>query len=115
MDAFGKEYHLWMLGESFSYRSVFYQVLDTVSDEMFKRKRLMEKWYFIVKTIGSEKDMRTSGFYRYKHSYTYRRQEFQNILEKIITIVSDSCYLSTTKNVEHGIGHVDGVCRVCIH
>ena len=97
MDAFGKEYHLWMLGESFSYRSVFYQVLDAVSDEMFKRKLLMEKWYFIVKTIGSEKDMRTSG------------------LEKIITIVSDSCYLSTTKNVEHGIGHVDGVCRVCIH
>ena len=111
MDACGKEYHFWVLGESLSHRSVFYQVLDAVSDEVFKRKCLMEKWYFILKTIGTEKDMRTSGFYRYKHRYTYRRQEFPNTLEKSNTIVSDSCYLSTKKNVEHGIGPVVGACE----
>ena len=39
MDTFGKEYHLWMLAESVS-QSVFYKVLNAVSDDMVKRKCL---------------------------------------------------------------------------
>ena len=35
MHAFGKEYHSWMLAESVS-QSVFYQVLNAVSDDVFK-------------------------------------------------------------------------------
>ena len=36
---------------------------------------------FHFKSIGTE-NMWTSGFYRYEHIYTYRRQEFQNIFER---------------------------------
>ena len=35
-----------------------------------------------LKSIGTEKHMQTSGFYRYEHKYTCRRQEFQNILKR---------------------------------
>ena len=43
MDAFGNEYHLQMLVESVSQsvsQSVFYEVLNAVSDDVFKRKCL---------------------------------------------------------------------------
>ena len=32
--------------------------------------------------MDTEKNMRESGFYLNEHIYTYRRQEFQNILER---------------------------------
>ena len=37
---------------------------------------------FHIKSIGIEKHMWTSDFYRHEHIYTYRKQEFQNILER---------------------------------
>ena len=36
---------------------------------------------FHLKSIGTEKHMWTSVFYRYEHIYTHRRQEFQNVIE----------------------------------
>ena len=37
---------------------------------------------FHLKRIGSEKHMWTSGFYRYEHIYSCKRQEFQNNFER---------------------------------
>ena len=37
MDPFEKEYHLWMIAESVSH-SVFYGVLNTVSDDIFSKE-----------------------------------------------------------------------------
>ena len=36
---------------------------------------------FHLKRVCTEKHMWTSGFYRYEQVYTYRKQEFLNILE----------------------------------
>ena len=52
---------------------------------------------FHLKSIGTEKHMWTSGFYKYEHIYL-RRQEFPNILEKKLenyAIALGSCYLFT--------------------
>ena len=49
----------------------------------------MQKWYFIVKTIGTEKDMRTSGFYRYTIYYTAILTEgrnFKTFSKKVIQL-----------------------------
>ena len=54
-------------------QSVFYQVLNNaVSDDVFKRKCLMEN----ISRIGTEKHMWTCGFYSIKHICSYKRQEF---------------------------------------
>ena len=37
---------------------------------------------FHLKRTGTENHMWTSGFYRYEHIYSCKRQEFQNILER---------------------------------
>ena len=55
-----------------------------------------------LKSIGTKKDMWISGFYRYEHIYTYRRQEFRNIMQLLWTVV---IYLLNCRNVEHGIEH----------
>ena len=49
--------------------------------------------------------MWTNGFYRYEHVYTYKRQEFQNILERILSHGLGELYLFLKKNVERGIEH----------
>ena len=46
--------------------------------------------------------MWTSGFYRYEHVYTYRRQEFQNIIQLHGTFVT--YLLKNVQGIEH---HVD--------
>ena len=44
--------------------------------------KLEKKILHLKRKGSSEKHMWTSGFYRYEHIYSYRRQEFQNILER---------------------------------
>ena len=56
--------------------------------------------------------MCTCDFYRYEHIYTYRKKEFQNILESK-KIGLDSCSLF---NLKHGTEHdIDIAYRVCMH
>ena len=47
----------------------------------------------------------TSHFYRFEHVYSYRRQEFQNILEIKLCNRFGQLLLIYQKNVEHGIKH----------
>ena len=55
-------------------------------------------------------------FYRYKLLYTYRRKEFQNILERKLWNCFKQLLLIYYKNAELGIKHViDSAHRVCIH
>ena len=64
-----------------------------------------------------KKYMWTSGFYRYEHIYSYKRQEFQNILEINLCSCFGKLLLIYLKNVEHGIEHddLDSLSGVCIH
>ena len=64
-----------------------------------------------------KKHMWTSGFYRYEHIVSYKRQEFQNILEINLCNCFGQLLLIYLKNVEHGIKHdvLDSPYGVCIH
>ena len=64
-----------------------------------------------------KKHMWTSGFYRYEHIYSYKRQEFQNILEINLCNCFGQLLLIYLKNVEYGIEHdvLDSPYGVCIH
>ena len=48
--------------------------------------------------------MWTSGFYRYEHIYSYKRQEFQNILERKLEEMKSLWAVNTylVKKIEHG-------------
>ena len=55
-------------------------------------------------------------FYRYKHLYTYRKNELRNILEKKLCNCFGQFLLIYKKNVEHGIElDIDVAYGVCIH
>ena len=60
-----------------------------------------------------------SGFYSYELAYTYRRQEFQNILQRKLCSCMRQLLLNyiIIRNVEHGIEHdIDSAINlVCIH
>ena len=53
-------------------QSVFYQVLNAVSDCVLK-KMFNGEIIFHLKRIGTENHIRTSVFYRYEHIYIYKR------------------------------------------
>ena len=52
-----------------------------------------------------KKHMWTCDFYRYEHIYSYKRQEFQNILEINLRNCFGQLSLIYLKYVEHGIEH----------
>ena len=56
-----------------------------------------EEIIFRLKVIDTEKHMWVSGFYRYEHIYSYKRQELQNILERNYATALESYYLFTKK------------------
>ena len=97
--------HLWMLAESLNQCS---KILNTVNDGIFKRK-CFRFWEIIfhLKSIGTEKNIWTSVFYRYEQIYIYRKARiskhyWNKIMQLLWTFVT---YLLNCKNVEHGIEH----------
>ena len=60
-----------MLAESLNQCS---KILNTVNDGIFKRKCFrFGEIIFHLKSIGNEKNIWTSVFYRYEHIYIYRK------------------------------------------